>query len=68
MVYGIFLVLPLALHWLMFRTRHGMNMRAVGEKPSAVDAAGIPVMRFRFWYVALAAGSGTFLSLAFVPF
>jgi len=31
LVYVIFLVLPLFLHWLMFRTRHGLTMRAVGE-------------------------------------
>ncbi len=71
LVYVIFLVLPLFLHWLLFRTRHGLNMRAVGENPAAADAAGIPVMRFRFWYVAagasLAAGSGAYLTLAFVP-
>lgn len=71
LVYVIFLVLPLILHWLMFRTRHGLNMRAVGENPAAADAAGIPVMAMRFWYVtaggALAAGSGAYLTLAFVP-
>lgn len=71
LVYLIFLVLPVFLHWLMFYTRHGMNMRAVGENPAAADAAGIPVMRFRFWYVslgaALAAGAGAYLTLAFVP-
>ncbi len=71
LVYVIFLILPLALHWLMFRTRHGLNMRAVGENPAAADAAGIPVMAMRFWYVAaggaLAAGSGAYLTLAFVP-
>lgn len=71
LVYIIFLVLPLALHWLMFRTRHGLNMRAVGENPAAADAAGINVLAMRFWYTAIgasmAAGSGAYLVLAFVP-
>jgi len=71
LVYLIYIVLPVALHLLMFRTRHGLSMRAVGENPSAADAAGIPVARFRFWYVAagasLAAGAGAYLTLAFVP-
>lgn len=71
LVYVIFLVLPLALHWLMFHTRHGLNMRAVGENPAAADAAGIPVARMRFLYVmagaSLAAGAGAYLTLAFVP-
>jgi ABC-type uncharacterized transport system permease subunit len=71
LVYLIYIVLPVALHFILFRTRHGLNMRAVGENPAAADAAGIPVQRFRFWYVALgsslAAGAGAYLTLAFVP-
>lgn len=71
LVYLIYLVLPFALHHLLFRTRHGLNMRAVGENPAAADAAGIPVTRIRFWYVSLggafAAAAGAYLTLAFVP-
>jgi len=71
LVYLIYLVLPFAIHYLMFKTRHGLNMRAVGENPAAADAAGIPVQAIRFWYVAagaaLAAGAGAYLTLAFVP-
>lgn len=71
LVYLIYIILPLTLHYLMFRTRHGLDMRAVGENPAAADAAGIPVQQIRFWYVsagaALAAGAGAYLTLAFVP-
>ncbi len=71
LVYLIYIVLPVALHFIMFRTRHGLNLRAVGENPAAADAAGISVQKFRFWYVAagssLAAGAGAYLTLAFVP-
>jgi general nucleoside transport system permease protein len=71
LVYLIYIVLPVILHLIMFRTRHGLNMRAVGENPAAADAAGIPVQKFRFWYVvagsALASGAGAYLTLAFVP-
>lgn len=71
LVYLVYIVLPFALHHLLFRTRHGLDLRAVGENPAAADAAGIPVRRIRFWYVsagaALAAGAGAYLTLAFVP-
>jgi general nucleoside transport system permease protein len=71
LVYLIYIVLPIALHFIMFRTRHGLNLRAVGENPAAADAAGISVQKFRYWYVAmgssLAAGAGAYLTLAFVP-
>jgi general nucleoside transport system permease protein len=71
LVYLIYLILPLGLSYLMFYTRHGLNLRAVGENPGAADAAGIPVIAIRFAYVtagaALAGGAGAYLSLAFVP-
>jgi simple sugar transport system permease protein len=71
LVYLIYLVLPIAFDYLLFHTRHGLNLRAVGENPAAADAAGIPVQKIRFWYVsfgaALASGAGAYLTLAFVP-
>jgi simple sugar transport system permease protein len=71
LVYVIWIVLPISIHWLLFRTRHGINLRAVGENPAAADAAGIPVTRIRFCYVVagsgLAGAAGAYLTLAFVP-
>ena len=71
LVYVAFLVLPLALQLLLFHTRHGLVLRAIGENPAACDAAGIPVVALRFAYVALgaaiAAAAGADLTLAFVP-
>ena len=71
LVYVAFLVLPLALHLLLFHTRHGLVLRAIGENPAACDAVGIRVMPLRFAYVvlgaAIAASAGAYLTLAFVP-
>jgi len=71
LVYVIWIILPVALNWLLFKTRHGINLRAVGENPAAADAAGVPVTLIRFIYVVIGAGfagaAGGYLTLAFVP-
>ncbi len=46
-VYLALLAVP-ATWWLLFRTRFGLRLRAVGENPAAVDTAGISVIRLRF--------------------
>ena len=71
LVYIIWIILPVALHYLLFKTRHGINLRAVGENPAAADAAGVPVVLIRFCYVVIGAAfsgaAGAYLTLAFVP-
>ena len=47
LVYAAFLIVPLTW-WLLYRTRFGLRLRAVGENPAAVDTAGISVVRMRF--------------------
>ena len=54
--------------FVLARTRFGLNVRAVGENPFAADAAGVNVIRTRY-FAALIAGSmaglaGAFLSVA----
>ena len=39
--------------WLLYRTRFGLRLRAVGENPGAVDTAGISVTRLRFMAVGI---------------
>src|SRR5205814_10072941 len=71
LIYVIYIVLPIGLHYLMFKTRHGLNLRAVGENLAAADAAGIPVGRIGVWYVAcagaLAAAAAGDRTLAYTP-
>jgi ABC-type uncharacterized transport system permease subunit len=47
LVYAAFACVPLTW-WVLFRTRFGLRLRAVGENPAAVDTAGISVRRLRF--------------------
>jgi simple sugar transport system permease protein len=47
LVYIAFLIVPLTW-WVLFRTRFGLRLRAVGENPAAVDTAGISVVALRY--------------------
>ena len=47
LVYLALLLVP-ATWWLLFRTRFGLRLRAVGENPQMVDAAGVSVVRLRY--------------------
>lgn len=40
--------------WVLYRTRFGLRLRAVGENPSAVDTAGISVIRLRYMALVIA--------------
>jgi general nucleoside transport system permease protein len=55
------LILVFAVWWLLFRTRFGLRLRAVGENPAMVDAAGVSVAGTR--YLALM-GNGALCGLA----
>ena len=39
--------------WLLYRTRFGLRLRAVGENPAAVDTAGVSVTGIRYAAVAI---------------
>ena len=67
LVYIAFLAVPFTW-WVLFRTRFGLRLRAVGENPAAVDTAGISVAWLRYRAVictgVLAGLAGTYLSMA----
>lgn len=39
--------------WVLYRTRFGLRLRAVGENPAAVDTAGVSVSGMRYAAVAI---------------
>jgi general nucleoside transport system permease protein len=67
LVYLAALAVP-AVAWVVYRTRFGLRLRAVGESPGAVDTAGISVAatRYRALVVsgALCGLAGAYLSIA----
>ncbi|BBE73192.1 ABC transporter permease [Oharaeibacter diazotrophicus] len=67
LTYLAFLAVPFSW-WVLYRTRFGLRLRAVGENPAAVDTAGISVVWLRYRAV-ICAGifcgfAGTYLSIA----
>ena len=42
------LVLAVAIHLFLNKTRTGLNLRAVGENPATADAAGISVSKYKY--------------------
>lgn len=52
LVYVALLCVP-ATWYILFRTRFGLRLRAVGENPAAVDTAGVSVVGLRYAAVAI---------------
>ena len=56
----IIVFVALAAWYVMYKTRYGMNLRACGDNPHAVDAAGVDVGKVRLVAVMVSGGlSGT---------
>lgn len=55
----------------MYRTRMGLNLKAVGENTAAADASGINVMLYKYVHVliggAMAGLGGAYLSIVRIP-
>jgi general nucleoside transport system permease protein len=70
LAYVAYALVPVAWYWIN-RTRPGLHLRAVGERPSAADAQGIDVVRTRYAYVVvgglLAGLAGATITLAISP-
>ena len=70
LTYVGFVLVPLAWYWIA-RTRPGLHLRAIGERPAAADAQGIDVVKLRYAYVLvgglLAGLAGATITLAISP-
>lgn len=70
LVYFSYLLVPV-IWFYIYKTKHGLNLRAIGENPGAADAVGINVFVLRYIYVViggmLAGLAGAYLSLAYAP-
>ncbi len=70
LVYLMYIGVPVAAY-ILYRTRTGLHLRAVGEDPATADAMGISVTQVR--YLSTIAGGvlmglgGAHLSLAYTP-
>jgi general nucleoside transport system permease protein len=67
-VYASFILVPV-LWYFIYRTRPGLNLRAIGESPATADAMGVGVASRRYLYTlvggALAGIGGAYLSLGY---
>ena len=47
------IILALVAAFVLKRTRTGLHLRAVGESPATADAAGINVVRYKYYFTCL---------------
>jgi simple sugar transport system permease protein len=70
LVYPAYALVPMA-YLFLYKTRYGLQLRAIGENPGAADTVGINVPALRYLYTfiggVLAGLGGAYLSLAYTP-
>ena len=66
------LAIVVGIWWFLYRTRAGLELRAIGDNPASAHALGLPVLRKRALAVlfggACAGLGGAYLPLAYTPF
>ncbi|HAX98146.1 MAG TPA: ABC transporter permease [Candidatus Atribacteria bacterium] len=71
LVYLMILIVVLS-HFLLYRTRWGLRLRAVGENPQAADTSGINVYQYKYFFIVLGSMitglGGVFLSVGHLNF
>jgi ABC-type uncharacterized transport system permease subunit len=70
LVYIGYIAVPV-IWWFLYKTKAGMNLRAVGESPEAADARGINVVLTRYNYTIVGGFfsglAGAYITLAYTP-
>jgi general nucleoside transport system permease protein len=70
LIYIAYVLVP-TMWWFVYKSRPGLNLRAVGENPATADAMGLNITRIRYTYVllggAFAGIGGAAISLATNP-
>jgi simple sugar transport system permease protein len=70
LVYLLYGLIPLSWY-LLYKTRPGLHLRAIGESPHTADAMGVNVVGLRYLYTVmggmLVGLGGAHLSLAYTP-
>lgn len=65
------IIIAFTLWFILYKTKWGLLIRAVGENPAAADAVGISVSKVRYMCTVLggvlAGLAGAYLSLAYAP-
>ncbi len=64
-------LLPVALYWLLYHSKPGLILRAVGESPDVAHSLGYHVTRIRYFAIlfggAMSGLGGAYLSLVYTP-
>ena len=60
------IIIAVVLHYVLNKTRVGLNLRAVGENPGTADAAGINVIKYKYLSTCIGAGLAGLGGLYFV--
>ncbi len=67
LIFWVGIALLIVVGWVLRSTRWGLSLRAAGERPEALDAAGVSVTNTRWWAVLASGGlaglGGAYLSV-----
>lgn len=55
LVYAV-IILAVIMHLFLYKSRSGLNLRAVGENPATADAAGVNVTKYKYLSTCMGAG------------